>query len=177
MREEKKIKTNNEIRDERKSKRKGKREVAWMGWTKRGERTRWLTNQFRSSLHTARITTPHYMGWFNESGQTAFNKRLRLAVTAAMHNEASQRGKRGILIGKWNDHRFRSVETTFISILPENPSFRLPPLSAHRSHGQSCEEDDAHLEAMISSVERRRVSASRERSYRASGPLSSWRRV
>jgi len=31
MREEKKIKTNNEIRDERKSKRKGKREVAWMG--------------------------------------------------------------------------------------------------------------------------------------------------
>ncbi|KYQ60331.1 hypothetical protein ALC60_00739 [Trachymyrmex zeteki] len=91
-----------------------------------------------------------------------------------MHNEASEREKRGALVAKRNNRRLRSVETTFVSILPEDPSFRLPPLSTHRSHGQPCEEEDAHLEAaVISSVKRRRVSASRERSYRASGPILS----
>ncbi|KYM93430.1 hypothetical protein ALC62_15788 [Cyphomyrmex costatus] len=77
------------------------------------------------------------MGWFNEPGQTAFNKRQRLAMTAAMHNEASEHAEKEGLSSRngTNDRRLRSVETTFVTILPEDPSLRLPPLSAHRSHG------------------------------------------
>jgi len=50
---------------------------------------------------------------------------------------------------KRNDRRrvsgLPSVETALVSVFPEDPSLRMPPLSAHRSHSQPREEYDTHL--------------------------------
>lgn len=67
---------------------------------------------------------------------------------------SGERGRRGVpaLAAKRNVRKrggLRSVESALVSVLPEDPSLRSPPLSAHRSYNQPREEDDAHLEAAI----------------------------
>jgi len=62
-----------------------------------------------------------------------------------------------------------------VSVLPEDPS-RFPPLSAHRSHNQPCDEDDAHLEAAISSWRERETSISAPRESQTDPAVRSSRR-
>lgn len=101
----------------------------------------WLTNQFRPSvLSSCRENNHTSPCGFNEPPQLPLTSNERLAVTAAdaqwgERERASAQTARGL----------RSVETAFVSVLPEDLPLRLPPLSAHRTYGQPREKDDAHL--------------------------------
>ncbi|TGZ38354.1 hypothetical protein DBV15_00489 [Temnothorax longispinosus] len=125
-----------------------------------------VTNEPVSNNHTSPVTARVQRARLPLTSAAARRDRGRCTMRREARTER-ERGKRGApptltrreterprAREQCNTRRHRSVETALVSVLPEDPSLRMPPLSAHRSHGQPREEDDAHLEAAIFFVER-----------------------